>query len=213
MGAKTIQAYVTQVRSKVKLTPDIRPDDLILKAEEIGFLEQTRLDESHPETYFTVTSPGQYPLLLEHIAVHRYFMGIDEQCPIPYEETVCHWHDAVYQPVVQVIRERGILRHFPGRTETDLYLWLSQHRAELEKALGWHIHPEAAALDLKTRFSVELSNSFARLASRTWTWSRPTRWNPVHRRGRGGRRWRRCGRTDCSPGDAVDGAHHWASRN
>ncbi len=166
LGAKTIQAYVTQVRSKVKLTPDVRPDDLILKAEEIEFLEQTRLDELRPETDFTVTSPGQYPLLLEHIAVHRYFMGIDEQRPIPYEEAVCHWHDAVYQPVVQVIRERGILRHFPGRTEADLYLWLSQHRAELEDALGWHIPAEAAALDLKTRFSAELSNSFARLASR-----------------------------------------------
>ncbi|RME06616.1 MAG: universal stress protein, partial [Anaerolineae bacterium] len=166
LGAKTIQAYVTPVRSKVPLTPDVSPDDLIIKSEQAEFLEKTRLDELRPQTDFTVTAPGRYPQLLEHIAVHRYFMGIDEGRPVSWDEAVVHWHDEVYQPVVQVIREQGVLRHFPGRTETDLYLWLSRHRAELEEALGWHVPLDAAALDLRTRYSAELATTLRQLARR-----------------------------------------------
>ena len=45
-NAKFIQAYVTEVRTKVPLTPDVQPDDLILKAEYAGFLVRTRLREA-----------------------------------------------------------------------------------------------------------------------------------------------------------------------
>ncbi len=153
VGATHIQAYVTEVRTKVPLLPDTQPDDLILKAEYTDFLERTRLDELRPEADLSVTVPGQYQALAEHIEVHRYFMGLEQEREIPYEEAVVHWYDEVYLPVVQGIRERGILRDFPGRTETDLYLWVSEHRAVLEQALGWEIEPEAAAADLATQFS------------------------------------------------------------
>jgi hypothetical protein len=46
------------------------------------------------------------------------------------------------------IRERGMLRGFAGRTETDLYIWISRHRARLVSQLGWSIDPEVAADDL-----------------------------------------------------------------
>jgi nucleotide-binding universal stress UspA family protein len=49
------------------------------------------------------------------------------------------------------IRDAGLLRGFPGRTETDLYLWVADHRAALEEELGWCIRPEAAITDLAVR--------------------------------------------------------------
>jgi nucleotide-binding universal stress UspA family protein len=49
---------------------------------------------------------------------------------------------------VQIIREGGILRNFPNRTETDLYLWISEQRALLEIELGWRVPPEAALRSL-----------------------------------------------------------------
>ncbi len=153
LGATHIQAYVTEIRTRVPITADVQPDELILKAEYADFLEQTHLDELRPGADLTVTVPGQYPFLAEHIAVHRYFMGIDFKRDISYEEAVAHWYDHVYLPVIQVIREKGILRFFPGRTETDLYLWIAQHRAEIKEDLGWNINPEAAAIDLVHRFS------------------------------------------------------------
>ena len=165
LEATTIEAYVTEVRTKVSITPDTRPDELIIKAEQTNFLEQTELDKLRPDTDFTTTNPGQYPILLEHIEVHRYFMGIDEKHDISYKEAVSHWHDEVYLPVIQIIRDRGILRHFPGRTETDLYLWISRHRARLETTLDWHIGTEAALADLENRFSPEFSKTFSRVSS------------------------------------------------
>jgi nucleotide-binding universal stress UspA family protein len=55
--------------------------------------------------------------------------------------------------VAQTIRERGLLREFPGRTETDLYLWITEHREELEAQLGWSISADRAAEDLAERRS------------------------------------------------------------
>lgn len=166
LGATHIQAYVTEVRTRVPLSPEVQPDDLILKAEYADFLERTRLDELRPEADLSVTVSGQYRALEERIEVHRYFMGLEQEREIPYEEAVGHWYDEVYLPVVQVIRERGILRDFPGRTETDLYLWVSEHRAALEKELGWKIGPEAAATDLAAYFSPRPQRVVARVGEK-----------------------------------------------
>lgn len=162
-GAKTIHAYVTEVQTRVPLTPDIHPDDLIRKAEYTVFLEQTQLDRLRPDADLNVSIPGQYPILLEHIQIHQYYLGLDWQRDISYREAVEHWYDTVYLPVVEMIRSRGILRHFPGRTETDLYLWLAEHRAQLEDELGGPIRPEYAAHLLIEEQSPQRNNLIAQL--------------------------------------------------
>jgi nucleotide-binding universal stress UspA family protein len=58
------------------------------------------------------------------------------------------------------------LRDFPGRTETDLYLWVSEHRAALEHALGWEIGHETAATDLAAQLSPRLQRIIARLGEK-----------------------------------------------
>jgi nucleotide-binding universal stress UspA family protein len=173
LGATHIQAHVTEVCSKVPLSPDIQPDDLILKAEYADFVERTRLDKVRPKADLSVTVSGQYRALEEHIEVHRYFMGLEQKRDIPYKEAVGHWYDEVYLPVVQVIRERGILRDFPGRTEADLYLWVSEHRAALGQALGWEIGHEAAATDLAAQFSSRPQRIVARVGEKILEAVRP----------------------------------------
>jgi nucleotide-binding universal stress UspA family protein len=148
MGASAVEAYVTQVDAKVRLAPDDDLDDLIIKEEHTRFLEQTRLDELRPESELSVTVPGMYEVLLEHIAVHRYYMGIERQREIPYHEAVMDWYDTVYTPVVHVIRERSVLTDFSDRTETDLYLWVVEHREALREGLGWDLSTGAAVSDL-----------------------------------------------------------------
>ncbi len=148
LGARSIEALVTPVQTRVALSPDDDPDDLIIKSEYADFLEQTQIDVLRPGADLTVTAPGQYEALSEHIRVHRYFMGIDQDRPIPYREAVGHWYDAVYLPVVEAIRVHGLLRGFEGRTETDLYLFLSEHRGHLEQAFGWWLPSQAVAAGL-----------------------------------------------------------------
>ncbi len=167
-GATHVQAYVTEIRSKVPLSPDIEPDDLILKAEYVDFLEETELDQLRPDADLSVTNPGQYQKLLEHIEVHRYFMGLEQQKEIPYEEAVVHWYDHVYRPVVDIIQEQGVLYDFPNRTETDLYLWIAKRRESIQRDLGWEIPVSVAVADLGSQYGRRLPRVMARIGRKAY---------------------------------------------
>jgi nucleotide-binding universal stress UspA family protein len=103
---------------------------------------------------------------LEHIEVHRYYLGIEQQREISYIAAVVSWYDFVYRPVVDVILEQGILDDFPNRTETDLYLWIAKRREDIQKDLGWQIPVSSAAADLSTQFSSRLPKIMARIGQR-----------------------------------------------
>ena len=149
LGTPTISAYVTEVRTRVSLSASDDPAELICKARYVEFLERTNLDKLRPEADLLMTFCGQYRVLLYHIDVHRYYMGLDQQRhDIPYDDAVAHWYDDVYMPVVQLIREQGLLHDFPELTAADLYVLLAEHRAELEQALGWGVDTETVAADL-----------------------------------------------------------------
>ena len=150
-GFEFIEAHVIEVQTDIPITPDLQPDELIIKAEYAEFLEKTEIISLFPNVDLSVTVPGQYEKLLEHIAVHRYFMGLDLQHDIPYQEAVKHWYETVYTPFLEPIREKGLLRWFPDRTETDLYLWVSEHLETLQSELGWSLSPETAMTDLAKR--------------------------------------------------------------
>ncbi len=162
-GLTHILAHVIEVRTQVPLSPDIQPDELIWKSEYAAFLESTRLDQLPPEADLSVSVPGQYTRLENHVEVHRYFKEMEQGRDIPYDEAVGLWYDEVYLPVVQVIREQGILRYFPQRTETDLYVWVSEHRAALQREFGWQIGPDVAAAKLAARFSPRSDRVVARV--------------------------------------------------
>ncbi|MBF8285318.1 MAG: UspA domain protein [Anaerolineales bacterium] len=166
MGGTHIQAYVTEVRTKVPLSPEVQPDELIVKAEYAAFLENTRLDQLRPGCDLSVSVPGQYARLENHIEAHRYFMEIEQEREVPFEEAAGDWYDQAYLPVVRSFREKDLLRDFPGRTETDLYLWVSEHQLELREALGWQIRPEVAANHLAAQVSARLGSRAARVGTR-----------------------------------------------
>ncbi len=166
IGTALIQAYVTELQTRVPLTPEIQPEGLILKAEYTDFLEHTSLDKSRPGSDLSVTVPGQYELIEEHIAVHRYFMGIEQQREIPVAEAAADWYDRVYLPVVNIIRDRGLLIDFPTRTESDLYLWIADHRALLEEDLNAQIEVSSAVDDLAGQFSQRPYRIVARLGNK-----------------------------------------------
>lgn len=148
MEIEFIEAYVTEIQTRMPLTPEDSPEDIILKAEYNDFLEATKIDQIIPDVDFKLTFPGQYPILEEHIRVHRHYMGLNQQREIPWEEAVWHWYHHVYQPIVEIIREQNLLMEFPEKTETDLYIWVLDHQTYMEDELGWSIRPEKAASDL-----------------------------------------------------------------
>ncbi len=148
IGAKYIQARVTEIRTRANLGSNATTEDLILAAEKADFLEKTQFDVFLPDADLQLTIPGYYRLLGEHIEVHRYYMGLDFERAISTEEAVKHWYTEIYTPLKTAIHDTGIIQEFPNRTEADLYIWVSEHRYLLEKDLGWVVSPEKAARSL-----------------------------------------------------------------
>jgi hypothetical protein len=144
-GQTDIDAEVREVSSKVNITPDIRPEDLSILGEKVRFLERTRLDYLRPDSRVRLTLSGGFERVLEHIAVHRYFMGLDLKRDITEEEAVTHWYDDVYLPIIEVIRGSKVLSEFPGRTEADLYVWVLDHQRYLARAEGQQLERPADA--------------------------------------------------------------------
>ncbi|MFQ5610956.1 MAG: universal stress protein [Anaerolineae bacterium] len=165
-GDTHIPAYVTEIQIDVPLSPEVQPNELICQARYADFLERTRLNKLRPEADLSVTVPGQYRILEEQIEIHRRWLGEQQGQDIPDREAVEHWYDTLYLPGIQLIRDRGLLRHFPQRTETDLYAWLVTHRTELQEMLGREVDPEIVADDLVTQFSPKPERVVARVKAR-----------------------------------------------
>jgi len=146
-----IDAYVTDVRTRAPLPPGARPDDLIIAAEYAAFLAYTHLDLIRPGCDLRVSVPGQYAHLENHIEANRYQLETAGDTELSLEDAAARWFDEAYLPMVEAIREQGILRYFPGRTETDFFIWLSRHRQALQRELGQQVSPETAVVRLLPR--------------------------------------------------------------
>lgn len=148
LGNETIEAQVTEVQTAVPLTPALQPNEFILKAEYADFLAETNLVVLRPGADLALTAAGKYALILEYIEVHAYFMSLEQGREIAYEEAVTHWFDTVYLPAVEMIQATDLLTEFPERTEADFYVWLTDHRAELQREIGWDVPLETAVATL-----------------------------------------------------------------
>ena len=144
-GQEFIEAEVRECATRVNITSDIRPEDLEILGAKVDFLERTGLDNNHPDANIKVTIPDGFTRMLEHIAVHRYFMGLDFKRDISDQEAVAHWYEKVYLPIVTIIRASGMLDEFPDKTEGDLYLWALDHQHYLYKEEGQPLQPPETA--------------------------------------------------------------------
>lgn len=149
LGNETISAYVTEIKTKVPLTLDDNPGQVIAKIEYAHFLEETGLDKVRPDADLLMTISGQYWHLKQQIATQQQRLAKAGKT-IAWETAVASWYDDVYLPVVALIQQQGVLRHFPSLTETDFYLLVVNHLQDLEEALGWEINTKTAVADLAT---------------------------------------------------------------
>ncbi|NLC13734.1 MAG: universal stress protein [Chloroflexi bacterium] len=134
MGLDSVEAYVTEVKTKVSLSSSFTLEELAEKAALADFLEDTHLDRILPSVELSLNRIEYYPLLKEHIVVHQYYMGIDHKREVSFDEAAVDWYDHVYSPVVRIIEESGLRYEFPELTITDLYLWvLDKQQALLDK--------------------------------------------------------------------------------
>ncbi len=145
-GDTYIMANVTEIITRVGLSPDDTPQDLITKAEYNDFLDRTKLDDTAVDVDLRASEIGLYPVLLQQIETLR---AAGEALTFP--EAALAWYNDHYLPVIEVLREQNLLRHYPNRTETDLYAWLVENREALEEEFGWTLHLDSVAAELAAR--------------------------------------------------------------
>ncbi|MCM2317444.1 MAG: hypothetical protein NDJ92_20030 [Thermoanaerobaculia bacterium] len=126
IGSPAIEAHVREFVSDVTFGPGDSIGDVILRSGFEDFVESTCLSRDDAEQ-FRVSAPEGYSKLLDHISVHRYYRGVELGREPEWCEAIDSWRARVYDPMVAVIRESAILGQFPGRTETDLYLFAMDH--------------------------------------------------------------------------------------
>jgi len=142
MGMETIEAYVTEIKTKVPISRTLTSDELVQKAAYVNFLEDTKIDQILPGVDFSLHLIENYPLLKEHINVHQYYMGIEKNRPVSFEEAVRHWYETLYSPVTAIIESSGLHHALRDLTVTDLYLWLLDQQNALQSDLGIELKPE-----------------------------------------------------------------------
>ena len=165
-GLTDIEANVSEIASRVSLTPDVDVDDLIIKAEYAHFLEVTGLDDTRPEQDIALTEPGQYRILVEHIEVHCYYLGLQWGREPLLAEAAASWYDAVYLPIIEALRDTEIMNEFPQRTEADLYLWVAYHRERLRERYGVMPPDREVAAALAEQFSGRPVARLAKMVAR-----------------------------------------------
>lgn len=140
--------------------PDTSPDEgiegLLLHAEEKEFRQTTRLDETRPDHGIQLTQLGGYTDILTHIQRYRDILSKIDGAAFSPEDAAAAWYDMLYESVVQLIREQGVLSRFPDRTAADFFVWLMRNREEIAQTHSGPAQVHGAARAFRQQYSYTL---------------------------------------------------------
>jgi len=142
-GVINIEARVYEYECDVPLDGGIDLEKLAIQETYHQFLRETQLGKNRLHLKLQLTLLGGYPVLMDHIQTHKYYLKKEKREEITLPEAACSWYDNVYTPLASIIRKNRIMRQFPHRTETDFYLWMIQNRRQLINEHGWKMEPES----------------------------------------------------------------------
>ncbi len=154
-GAAMIDAEVTRLGSAVSLRPGMTLAEIrkeLVAYEKRRFYEKTGYGRITGDDSLNFTSPGRYDQVLEHVLVHKYYANQSREGEMSFEEALHSWYEGVYSPVVAAIADGGLVSRFPGRTSSDLYMFIVQHWDELKRKYGLSYSIDAAARDFGDRY-------------------------------------------------------------
>jgi hypothetical protein len=101
------------------------------------------------------SAPGRYDEIYNHILGHKFFLNEHTETEIPFSDAMVSWYNNVYKPIVDSIEEERLYARFPGRTASDLYVWIVKHWDFLKKKYGVHYSIKDAARDFTAKYGKE----------------------------------------------------------
>lgn len=133
LGLDTIDAYVTEVRTKLDPAGIRYRGDLIVKDYRRLFLERVPLT-GDARAAVVVTDAWDYAELGEHVEAWGFRLMQDEDSFLDRAAIAARWYADEYQPVVRMLREADLVG---SRTEAEAYLWVAGERYRLIRTHSW----------------------------------------------------------------------------
>jgi hypothetical protein len=161
-----IDAEVISLASEINMTPGMTVEELktaVVNYEKKIFYEKTEFGRLTGCGDLDFTMPGRYDVVYNHILVHKYYINQDKEEEISFSEALVSWYNQVYLPVIKLIREEWITLNFPGRSPSDLYVWIIKHWDFLKKKYGVYSLSDAAR-DFSVKYGQSQGRFFRFLA-------------------------------------------------
>ena len=158
-GAIEIDAEVVSLGSNVRIQKGMGIEELkeaLIAYEKKEFYAQTLFGQITDDSNLDFTSPGAYDQIVEHILVHKYYLNEHIDQEIDFVMATDSWYRKVYTPIAETIRSENLDARFPGRTVSDLYLYIVKHWDSLKRNYSVHLSPAEAARDFATRYGSSL---------------------------------------------------------
>jgi hypothetical protein len=154
-GVSAIDAEVVSLSSEIKIEPGMTTDQLrqaVIDYEKKLFYEKTDFYELTGCADLDFSTTGQYDVIYNHILGHKYYLNEKVKGEIPFSDALVSWYNNVYKPIRDIIEEENLCARFPGRTPSDLYVWIVKHWDFLKKKYGIHYSMSDAARDFAQKY-------------------------------------------------------------
>ncbi|MET8760923.1 chromosome partitioning protein ParB [Lentzea sp. NPDC004782] len=133
LGLSVIDAYVTQVITRVNAAGIRYRGDLIVKDYRRLFLERVPLT-GEARAAVVLSDPWDYAQLGEHVEAWGFRLMQDTGQFLDRSEVARRWYADEYTPVVGMLRQADMIG---DRTETEAYMWVAAERYRLIRTHRW----------------------------------------------------------------------------
>ena len=134
LGLSDLDAYVTEVVTRVDAEAAMKFTDLPVKSHERVFFERVPLaDEAREE--ISLSDPWDYAVLAEAIEAWGFRAMQEHGELLDRVQTAQLWLEHEYRPVVAMLREAGLIQ---DATETEAYMRIAGERYRLLRTHAWN---------------------------------------------------------------------------
>lgn len=154
-GVEFIDADVVSLQSEIKLKPTATMDAMIKQIigyEKRIFYSETGFGDVTDYWALDFSAAGQYDVVYNHILTHKYYLGTQRGGDIEMDEAMMGWFKNVYQPIIGAIDRAKLMRHFRGRTYSDLYVWIIKRWDDLKAQFGQDVPLDDALSQVKMEY-------------------------------------------------------------
>ncbi|MGQ0838247.1 chromosome partitioning protein ParB [Actinokineospora sp.] len=133
LGLRTIDAYVTEIVTRISAEGIRYRGDLIVKDYRRIFLDRVPL-HGDARAAISLTDPWDYAELSEAVEAWGFRLMQDEQTFLDRPTVAQRWFDEEFVPVVAMVRQAGMIN---TQSEAEAYLWVIAERYRLIRTHRW----------------------------------------------------------------------------